>query len=121
MIRNIVGLADLDPKEELILKRKIQGKSNQEIRDEINSKFGHKYQLNYISTLYCKKVLEKIAEAARIHREVCENLFFPENFKKCKDCGRVLLLDERSWMKRKRSNDGFSPRCKKCEKIKRLG
>lgn len=116
-----IGLADLDPKEELILKRKIQGKSNQEIRDEINSKFGHKYQLNYISTLYCKKVLEKIAEAARIHREVCENLFFPENFKKCKDCGRVLLLDERSWMKRKRSNDGFSPRCKKCEKIKRLG
>ena len=116
-----IELADLDQKEQLILKRKIQGKSNQEIRDEINSKFGHKYQLNYISTLYCQKVLGKIAAAAKNHREVCENLFFPENFKKCKDCGRVLLLDEKNWMKRKRSNDGFSPRCKKCEKVKRNG
>lgn len=116
-----ISLADLDEKELVILKRKIQGKSNQEIRDEICEKFGHKYQLNYISTLYCKKILEKIAAAASIHREVCENLFFPENFKKCKDCGRWILLDERNWMKRKRSNDGFSPRCKKCEKIKRLG
>lgn len=119
--RVYIGLAGLDEKEKLILDMKIKKKSNQEISATISERFGHKYQLNYISTLYCKKVLEKISEASKFHREVCANLFFPENFKKCKDCGRVLLLDERNWVKRKRSNDGFSPRCKRCEKIKRLG
>ena len=116
-----IGLARLDEKEQLILDMKIKKKSNQEIQEAIKEKFGHKYQENYISTLYCKKILEKIAGAAKVHREVCENLFFPENFKKCKDCGEWLLLDERYWMRRKRSNDGFSPRCKRCEKKKRLG
>ena len=48
-----------------------------------------------------------------------ENLCFPENFKQCKDCGEVLLMDEISFVKRSRSKDGFSPRCKRCEKIKR--
>lgn len=119
--RVYISLAQLDPKEELILNMKKKKKSNEEIRQAIEKKFGHSYQTNYISTLYCKKVLVKIAAAAKFHREVCENLFFPENFKKCKDCGRVLLLDERNWVRRKRSNDGFSPRCKRCEKIKRDG
>lgn len=119
--RVYIKLANLDKKEEIILEMKMKGKSNEEIRDRIASELGHKYQLNYISTLYCKKVLEKIGEASHIHREVCENLFYPENFKRCKDCGRSFLLDERNWVKRKRSNDGFSPRCKSCEKKKRLG
>lgn len=119
--RVYINLAQLDPKEELILEMKKKKKLNEEISNAIYEKFGHKYQHNYISTLYCKKVLAKIAAAANFHREVCENLFFPENFKKCKDCGRVLLLDERNWVRRKRSNDGFSPRCKRCEKIKRDG
>ena len=116
-----IELAQLDDKEKLILDMKVQKKSNQDIQEEVFREFGHKYQLNYISTLYCKKILEKIAAAAKDHKEVCENLFFPENFKKCKDCGEWLLLDEKNWMKRKRSNDGFSPRCKRCEKKKRLG
>jgi len=117
--RVYIGLAQLDEKEELILKMKMEKKTNEQIRDAIESKLGHRYQLNYISTLYCKKVLVKISEASKFHREVCENLFYPENFKKCKDCGRSLLLDERSWVRRKRSSDGFSPRCKKCEKVNR--
>lgn len=117
--RVYISLAQLDEKEDLILKMKMEKKSNEEIRTAIQAKIGHLYQLNYISTLYCKKVLVKIAEASQFHREVCENLFYPENFKKCKDCGKVLLLDERSWVRRKRSSDGFSPRCKKCEKVNR--
>lgn len=119
--RFYIKMAGLDRKEEIILEMKMKGKSNEAIRDAVEKETGHRYQLNYISTLYCKKVLEKISEAAKIHREICESLFFPENFKKCKDCGRILLLDERNWVRRKRSNDGFSPRCKKCEKIKRDG
>ena len=97
---------------------KIEKKSNGEIQDLTKKKYNHLYQTNYISTIYCK-TLDSIAETAAFHRTVCENLSFPENFKKCKDCGKVLLLDERSWVRKKRSSDGFSPRCKKCEKLNR--
>ena len=112
-------LAKLEPVLEDILDWKIRKKTNQQIADFVNRKYGKTYKPNYISTLYCKKCLGEIAAVAKIHREVMENVFFPENFKKCKDCGEVLLLNERNFVKRHRSNDGFSPRCKKCEKIMR--
>lgn len=116
-----VKLARLEPYLEDIWEMKVKKKSNQEIVEVINEKYGKKYRSNYISTLYCKKCLALIAAAAKEHREVLENIFFPENFKKCKDCGRVLLMNEDNFVKRSRSNDGFSPRCKCCEKIKRMG
>ena len=112
------GLAQLEPLHKDLLIWKIQKKSNLEIQSLVKEKYNHKYQENYISTLYCK-TLKTIAETAAFHREVCENLAFPEEFKKCKDCGRSLLLTNRDWVKSARSKDGFSPRCKFCEKIKR--
>lgn len=119
--RTYQSLAKLEPIQEDILNLKIQKKSNQEISQFIEEKYKHKYQFNYISTIYCKKILPQLAETAALHKRVCENLFFPENFKKCIDCGEVLLLTERNWVRRRRANDGFAPRCKKCEKIKRKG
>ncbi len=113
------SLAELSPILEEILDLKIKKVQNQEIAEIINRKYGKNYRPNYISTLYCKKCLAQIAAAASEHKKVLENIFFPENFKKCKDCGRVLLLNEENFVRRVRSNDGFSPRCKKCEKIKR--
>ena len=112
-------LAALDPMLDKILELKIRHTSNIRIAEIINAEFGRKYRDNYISTLYCQKCLKKIAEAAAMHREVLENCFFPENFKKCRDCGQTLLLNEENFMKRHRSFDGFSPRCKKCEKQRR--
>lgn len=115
------SLAQLEPSLRDILRLKREKKTNQEIADFINQKYSKNYKPNYISTLYCKKCLVNIAAAALKHKEVIENIFFPENFKKCKDCGEVLLLNEENFVRRHRSNDGFSPRCKKCEKIKRQG
>lgn len=112
-------LAILSPMEEDILDFKIQKLSNEHIADLINQKYNKSYRPNYISTLYCKKCLVKIAETANRHREVLENIFFPENFKTCKDCGATLLMDEKNFMRRGRSSTGFSPRCKRCEKILR--
>lgn len=112
-------LAALDPIQNDIFELKLQKKLNQDIADFINTKYKKNYQANYISTLYCKKCLGKIANAAKRHREILENLFFPENFKKCKDCGKTLLRDEENFVRRHRSSDGFSPRCKSCEKILR--
>lgn len=102
-----------------ILQLKIKKKSNQQIADFINKKYGKTYKPNYISTLYCQKCLANIARAASIHMEVLENLSFPENFRRCKDCGEVLLLNADNFVRRNRDAEGFSPRCKACEKKKR--
>lgn len=113
------SLAHFDEMHEEIFNLKLRKVSNQDIAAYINAKYSKSYKVNYISTLYCKKCLEDIAQAAIDHREVLENMFYPENFKECKDCGRVLLLGEKNFVKRHRSNDGYSPRCKRCEKLLR--
>ena len=113
------SLARLEPIHLRILELKAMRFMNQQISDDLKANFGKLYHPNYISTLYWKKCIGEIAEAAKRHRVVVENLCFPENFKQCKDCGEVLLMDEISFVKRSRSKDGFSPRCKRCEKIKR--
>ena len=111
--------ADLTDLQQEILNRKLQGQLNIQIASYINATYGKSYNENYISTIYRQKIIPQIADAARIHREILENIFYPENFKKCKDCGRVLLLSSDNFVKQKKSNDGFSPRCKACEKLKR--
>lgn len=121
ILHSYLSLAPLEPLHREILNLKIKKESNQLIADKINSQFGRKYSPNYISTLYVQKCLQGICDTAALHKQIIENLFFPENFKTCKDCGRVLLLNETNFVRRQRSNDGFSPRCKACEKIKRKG
>lgn len=113
------GAADLTPIQKDILEMKVQKFSNARIADYINKEYDKTYNDNYISTLYHKKIIANIAAAARAHREVMENIFYPENFKRCKDCGRLLLLNSNNFVRQKKTVDGFSPRCKKCEKIKR--
>jgi len=111
--------ADLSPMQLLILDKKLHKSSNMVISQEINKLYNKSYNDNYISTIFHQKIIPSIANAAREHRTLLENIFYPENFKKCKDCGRLLLLNTTNFMKQKKSSDGFSPRCKVCEKIKR--
>lgn len=111
--------ANLTPLQKDLLELKLQHKQNSDIANYINKTYKKSYNDNYISTIFHQKIIPQIAEAARTHREIMENIFYPENFKKCKDCGRVLLLNNKNFVKQKKSNDGFSPRCKACEKLKR--
>ena len=111
--------ANLTTLQKDILEMKIQRVSNARIADYINKEYDKTYNDNYISTLYHKKIIASIAAAARSHREIMENIFYPENFKRCKDCGRLLLLNSNNFVRQKKTVDGFSPRCKRCEKIKR--
>ncbi len=109
-------LADLTDLQIEILRLKEQKTKNQDIADYINKKYGKSYTANYISTIFRQKIIVKINEAAELHRETIENCFFPENFRRCPDCGRVLLLDSRNWVRKARSKDGFQNKCKSCEK-----
>ena len=102
-----------------ILELKTKKVTNQDIAIYINKKYGKTYNDNYISTIFRQKILAKIAETVELHYEVVKNLFFEENFKKCKDCGATLLICSDNFVKKAKSKDGFSIRCKKCEKEKR--
>ena len=114
-----IDLAELTAAQHLILERKIHKFSNEEIRREVNEKFNKSYTTNYISTIYKHKIIPKINEAAFFHEKIVENLFYPENFKKCCRCGRIFLIDSRNFMRKRVSKDGFNSRCKFCDRIKR--
>ena len=111
--------ANLTPLQKDLLELKLKKVPNFNIAQELNQKYGKSYNENYISTIYRQKILPQIASAAKAHREILENIFFPENFKRCKDCGRVTLMSSRYFMHQTKSPDGYAPRCKHCDKIKR--
>jgi hypothetical protein len=49
------------------------------------------------------------------------NIFFEEEFKTCTGCGKTLLRDTDNFTRKSRSKDGFTSRCKHCEKEARQG
>ena len=99
-----------------ILELKIQKKRNQDISSYINQKYNKSYTSNYISTIFRQKIIREINEAAQYHEELISDIFFPENFKKCNDCGEILLCSTHNFVKKSRSKDGYANRCKRCDK-----
>ena len=108
--------ADLNESQRLIFELKVAHKQNSEIASIINSKYGTHYNENYISTIWRKKILEEIALIPTLQLEELKEVFYPENWKKCTRCGRLLRRDPRYFMRKKTSSDGLGSRCKKCEK-----
>lgn len=120
-LRYYIDMADLSDIQKEILELKIKGETNLKIVEYINQKYQRSYTVNYISTIFTQQIIKKISMAAALHQKVMENIFYPENFKKCNHCGATLLRDADFFMRRSRSNDGFTSRCKKCDKIIRGG
>lgn len=114
-----VDRAELTDLQKLILKRKVQKFRNQDIANEVNSLFGKSYTANYISTIFRQKIIKQINDAASFHEKIIGNLFFPENFKVCNMCGRKLLKDQENFVRKSRAKDGFSNRCKDCDREER--
>lgn len=111
--------AELDGIQQEIFDMKVKRVRNVEIAGAINAKWGKSYTPNYVSTIFRQKIIPKICEAAKYHEKVVGSLFFEEEFKACKDCGRVLLLDPCNFTRSSRSKTGYGPRCKACESLKR--
>lgn len=102
-----------------ILELKIQKCHNQDIAAHINTKYQKTYSANYISTIFCQKIIPAINAAAAFHAKLISNIFFPENFKQCITCGEHLLIDEENFIHKTRSKDGYANRCKRCDKLER--
>ena len=118
-LRYYIEIAELSEVQREILDFKIKGIQNQQIAAVINSKYGKSYTVNYISTIFRQKILPAIIEAAQYHLRICENLFFPEEFKECNTCRRLLLRDPYNFVRKSRAKDGFTNRCKCCDKADR--
>lgn len=113
--------ANLNDVQGRILRLKVGKMRNQDIARLVNEEYGKSYTANYISTIFRQKIIPQINAAAAFHAKVVENLPYPENFKQCKCCGETLLIDEENFVHRQRSSDGFSNRCKRCDKKIREG
>ena len=118
-LKYYVEMADLNEVQREILDMKLKKKKNVDIAYDINHKWGKAYTDNYISTIFRQRIIPKINEAAEYHTKIIENLCFPEEFKVCSCCGKTLLRDPINFTRKTRSKDGFTARCKKCEKAAR--
>ena len=116
-----VEQADLTDIQREILDMKLRKVKNTDIAWDINHKYGKTYTSNYISTIFRQRIIPKINDAAKYHEKVISNIFFEEEFKQCSSCGETLLRDADNFTRKSRANDGFSSRCKKCEKKARQG
>ena len=113
--------ADLTDIQREILSMKLNKVKNTDIAWEINKKYNKTYTPNYISTIFRQRIIPRINDAATMHKEIIANIFFPENFKQCTCCGERKLRCPENFTRKSRANDGFSSRCKPCEKKARQG
>lgn len=113
------SIADLSDIYKEILELKIKKKKNQDIANYINKKYEKSYTSNYISTIFKQKIIKKIADAAIYHQTIISLIYFPEEFKTCNTCGKTLLKCSDNFVRKERSKDGFTNRCKKCDKEER--
>jgi hypothetical protein len=116
-----IDQAELSEIHREILDLKLRKIKNVDIAITINKKWGKTYTPNYISTIFRQRIIPLINEAAAYHEKLVSNVFFEEEFKTCVDCGRTLLRDADNFTRKARSKDGFTNRCKACEKQARLG
>ena len=111
--------ANLTEIQQEILTLKKQQVKNKEIKEHINSKYGTTYNENYISTIFRQKIIKQINEAAIFHHKIISNIFFPEEFKQCTNCKKYYLICAENFVKKSRAKDGFTNRCKKCDRLYR--
>lgn len=115
-----IARANLNEIQNDILRAKLEKQGNVDIAATINKKYGKTYSDNYISTIFHQQIIPAIANAACIHAEIIENLPYPENFKKCRTCGQVLLATTDNFVRKGRAPDGLSTQCKQCDRQARI-
>ena len=102
-----------------ILYLKIQKYTNEFIADYINRKYNKRHTPNYISTIFKGRICDDIAATAQLHYDT----FMARNnklaFKTCTTCGVTKLKDIRNFVRKSRSSDGISSRCKECDRVER--
>ena len=120
MMMDLEDLVDSGLKEEYplyfdILVNKIGSKTNLEIQQIIQEKYGTTYSVEYISSLWRKKIPKLLADRAEKDALVW---YYTEKekgkWKKCSRCGQIKLAHNKFFSKNNTSKDGFYSICKDC-------
>lgn len=107
------------PLYEEIVTCKIDGLQNAEIQKILQEKFDTTHSLEYISSLWRKKIPKLIADAAE--DDLLDWYFMNQEkgkYKKCSRCGQIKLAHNKYFSKNKTSKDGFYSICKACRNAK---
>ncbi len=109
------------PLYEKIVQMKIDGRLNVEIQEELEAEFGIKHSLEYISSLWRKKIPGLIASAAEDQYLDWYYLNIEKGkYKRCSRCGEIKLAHNKYFSKNKTSKDGFYSICKCCRNKKKV-
>ena len=105
--------------DEPILKRiieyKVDGYQNQEIQKMLENEFQTTYSMEYISSLWCKKIPNMLASRAEddyldwYYLEVEKG-----QYKKCTRCGEIKLANTKYFSRNSGGKDGWYSICKSC-------
>ena len=102
-----------------IVEYKIDGMQNIDIQEALQLEFGIKHSLEYISSLWRKKIPALIASAAEDQYLDWYYLNVEKGkYKRCSRCGQVKLAHNKYFSKNKTSKDGFYSICKACRNSK---
>ena len=107
------------PLYEKIVECKVDGLQNTQIQEILQVEFGIKHSLEYISSLWRKKIPKLIASQAEDEYLYWYYLNIEKGkYKKCSRCGQVKLAHNKYFSKNKTSRDGYYSICKKCRNSK---
>ena len=99
---------------------KIDGKTNAEIQELLYEKHGVKHTVEYLSSLWRKKIPKLIVEEAQKEYLIWHYTFKEKgHWKKCNRCGQIKLGHPFFFSKTSTSKDGLYSICKECRNKKR--
>ena len=102
-----------------LVEYKIDGLSNVDIQTALQTEFGIKHSIEYISSLWRNKIPKLIAETAEDEWLTWHFTFEAlGKFKKCSRCGQIKLAHNKYFSKNKTSKDSFYSICKECRNAK---
>ena len=103
-----------------IVQYKIDGLQNTTIRERLLEEFNVNHSLEYISTLWRKKIPALIASTAEDDFLNCYYLNEEKGkYKRCSRCGQIKLAHNKYFSKNKTSKDSFYSICKECRNKKK--
>lgn len=98
---------------------KIDGKSNAEIQQLLDKKFGVLHTVEYLSCLWRKKIPKIISEKAKEQYLIWYFTYIEKGkWKRCSRCGDIKLACGRFFSKNNTAKDGWYSMCKDCRNKK---
>jgi hypothetical protein len=111
-----VKRANLSEIDNTILQMKLRHCSNEDIKVALMKYYNKEHSINYISTIFTKRIINAIIEQVERHYKLIEYIMCgPTVFKQCVKCGKWKPRNGDYYLKRSAASDGFTNYCKECK------